>query len=764
MTAADANQNTFLAQNEFVDFVHRLTYGAVDAPFANLGATLQAVYSSRVEGIELPITGASPTTVASPSQQSFLNSLCADTILGLLEALTIVVDIPKCFLFMSIGDALDRNNLLTREEFPRYANALSQNLYGSVAFDGLPLPIQLVFDDFADPSTDAIDITGTRPGTQPSVDREAILSSLCRQSLVAIEAGKNDDLPPPTEDSPEALAPTFRFCKTAMTAADMSRDQQMDTGDYARFVNILSGNGYPSKDYELLPELLKTNFIEHSNDSGVVNISGSRPGTPSITEEQASLEAFCDTTVSVLNELIGASEESTLAPTPGEVTAYPYTQCTLSMATSDLDRSNILSTTEYVSFLNKMESFAWKDIAYADLPLALKINFEELSSATGHVGINISGSFPGTLPTEAEREFLERICFDTALAADAALYPNKYGELGNTTFSGNVTVYSAFLLSTSSETTIEELFTTNNTFYTNALATAYGSFVQNAVGVYQSSSPRFAKYSVVGNSEELYSFEDAVCEPMTGNLTPCQVAYASFELDVRREPNITFLEDDVTQAIQFRMKDTEYGLQSFVDLALPNSSFIIVGVPKDGRVRPATDSPTVVVSESQPSDGGLSTGIKILIILAGALLCVGGYLAYIYGDIPERIQAARKARPKLNQESNDDAGAVPAGFAEDQDVEQPVDFSRKENRQREQDNSDHDFGFDDFRRRPAPDDDEETFRRRRRASSEEERSASEENSGYGDSDSGSDKRSGPQRGRDREESDYGSDYGSDDSW
>ena len=98
MTAADANQNTFLAQNEFVDFVHRLTYGAVDAPFANLGATLQAVYSSRVEGIELPITGASPTTVASPSQQSFLNSLCADTILGLLEALTIVVDIPKCFL------------------------------------------------------------------------------------------------------------------------------------------------------------------------------------------------------------------------------------------------------------------------------------------------------------------------------------------------------------------------------------------------------------------------------------------------------------------------------------------------------------------------------------------------------------------------------------------------------------------------------------------------------------------------------------------
>ena len=49
---------------------------------------------------------------------------------GILGALEITVTYSKCYLFLSIGDQ-GRDGFLSRDDFPRYVNPASGNLYGS---------------------------------------------------------------------------------------------------------------------------------------------------------------------------------------------------------------------------------------------------------------------------------------------------------------------------------------------------------------------------------------------------------------------------------------------------------------------------------------------------------------------------------------------------------------------------------------------------------------------------------------------------------
>lgn len=679
---------------------------------------------------------------------------------------------------MSIGDQ-NKDNLLAREEFPRFVNPLSQNLYGLVPFNTLPLPVQLVFDEFADTTTDAIDVTGTRPGTQPTPERVPILTSLCEQTLVAIEVGQEAATIPPTEPPP-AFVLSFQLCRTAMAASDLApRDELLDSAEYARFLNIISGNRYPERNYDLLPELLQGNFVQYSNDVGAVPIAGSKPGLTPTAEQEASLRAFCDATGFILSELLSDSSSATASPTPGEVEAYPYTQCTLSMATSDGDRSFSLSPDEYVSFLNKMESFAWSDVAYNDLPLPLQINFEDLSK-DNNGAISIAGSFPGTPPTDEERVFLERICFDTALSADASLYPNKYGIPAdlNSTFTGNITIYNAFVLSTVTTSSVEEVLSSNETLYEDLLNSAYSAFVRQAVSTYESTVQTFAKYSIVESTEDIYLFEDTPCPENNRNLTliSCQIVYSMFQLKVRYETNVSKLEDELTIAMQSRLGDAAEGLESFLDALDPSSRLIVVGIPEDGKTQPSTSTPDPPPDpESEESSGGMGVGLLIGIIIGGALLCCCGAYFFLYGEMPDMScpdmsgwfrRSSRSS--KQNDTKDDDSDGGPAGFTVSADDESP----KKATRQRDDDSSSHNFNFDDFRRKPTDGDDdddedydEESTFRRRKQDSDEEGSQNDDHSGYGDSDSESDSNNrrkntkGGRGGPGGSDSDsYGSDY------
>ena len=175
---ADADQNGVLAQEEFADGIRRYTYGAVDLPYASLGAALQAVFTNT----------ATPVTL---SERTQLDGLCEAMLEGILENLGISITSQKCFVFITIGDSPERDDVLVKQEFLRYANAVSGSLYATTkTFEALPLPVQLVFDDFSNPTTQGIDVTGTKPGSQASSDQYPKMISLCRQTFVAVAAGE----------------------------------------------------------------------------------------------------------------------------------------------------------------------------------------------------------------------------------------------------------------------------------------------------------------------------------------------------------------------------------------------------------------------------------------------------------------------------------------------------------------------------------------------------------------------------------------------
>jgi hypothetical protein len=645
--SSDADQNTFLSQVEFSDALRRVTYGAVESDFASLPASLLSAYATRAQGGSgVFIQGTVPGVPPSASQKVVLDGLCEDIYVGVLDALSIPVNFARCYLYLSIGD-LSRNSELTRSEFPRYANQVSDNRYGpSITFEGLPLPMQLVFSDFAITPNNIVNITGTKPGSSPPPELEPIVHSLCRQTLVAVAAGEQVATQAPSPP-PQAVTFTFRFCTTAMAVGDQNRDSQMSSNDYARFVNTLSGQKYPSLIFEQLPTVLQENFISKTNLLGLIEIGGARPGDPRTPEQETVLQELCDATEDSLNAAANAPPPPpTLAPTRGPVQTIPYSQCTLSMATSDGNpRSNTLSETEYVDFLNKVQSFTWRDVPYGDLPQPLKTNFDTLAAASTVAGIDIAGSFPGQTPTAEQRAFLEKACFDTAMAIELALYPRPTPPPalsptvapGSTTtvppaLTGNLTVFNSFVLSTSSNEEFDEVYPQNDSTNRNNLELAYSNFVSSVVSEFLSSRRRLtrnlrglAAVGVVSMSAELDILEETTC-PEEGGRTFCQRAYGSFDVEVEDENDPDSLLNQLIQVTQDAMNRTEGGLQSFIEAVQPGSSILVMGLPEDGLVRPPTMSPTpapspAVQPRSGEDDDGPNVGLIIGIVIAGLAIC-----------------------------------------------------------------------------------------------------------------------------------------------
>ena len=623
-----------------------------------------------------------------------MDSLCDAIFSGILSALQITVNYRRCYISLSLGDQ-DRNTQLTREEFPKYANLASGQKYGSsVPFGDLPVPMQLIFDDFA--QAGIIDITGAQSGTQPTAEREPILQSLCKQTLVAVEAGDNVSTPAPTE-SPGKIVLDSRYCITAMAASDLNRDSQMDSDDYARFINTVSGNGYPARQFDLLPQILQDNFISNANALGVFDILGSWPGQPRSSEQEANLQRFCAATEVALNKQTNAPPPPpTLAPTRGEVQAFPYIQCTLSMFTSDSDRSNTLLEEEYVLFVNKVSLYSWKDSVYADLPKPLQTNYEALSAESTTPGIDVTGSFPGKTPEPAQKTFLERICYDTAVAVDAALYPKGTsaptiapaiapGGSDDQAFTGNITIYNAFFVSNAPGASVEDLLSEGGLAESRTIIqTAYANFVTDIVSDFMATRSRWRRLlrglavnGVVQGSQQIYAYETTEC-PQTSTQQVCAKAYGTFDIDVERERDPDTLEKELTSAIQTALNQTDGGMQPYIQEAEPEAPIIMDGAPANDGLRPISQAPVAAPTQppSPPDDrsggddgGGLGIAAIIGIVVGGLVLCCCcAYCIYasdgdLLGCLQDRGPPKKKKRTETEASVNqfdDDLPPPPA--------------------------------------------------------------------------------------------------------
>ncbi|KAL3921946.1 MAG: hypothetical protein SGILL_002477 [Bacillariaceae sp.] len=341
-----------------------------------------------------------------------------------------------CNTALSIAD-LSRDDRLDEDEYIRFLNRLSGNAYAGATFESLPGNIKENFSKFA---TDGeVFIFGAKPGQSADAAQDQFVDDFCCETDLAVSSPTAPSEPasgPPSPNPPSAGPPTSGVdcsdtvarnqCNTALSIADLSRDDLMDETEYVRFVNRLANNEYAGSTFDQMPGNIQQNFDKFAETNEQINIFGSKPGQSPSPEQDDFLDALCcETDLAVQNP--GAGTPTVPPPSggepsvPGPAESFPPTFqdtiCRTAMASSDFNRDDNLDETEYVRFLNRLTSNEFAGLSFVDLDETLQANFVSLAGTDGQ--IDIFGSKPGQTTNESQQANLEEICLDTAIALDS---------------------------------------------------------------------------------------------------------------------------------------------------------------------------------------------------------------------------------------------------------------------------------------------------------------------------------------------------------
>jgi hypothetical protein len=217
-------------------------------------------------------------------------------------------------------------------------------------------------------------------------------------------------------------------CYTALAIADLTRDNKLDEAEYVRFVNRLSSNAFSGANYEDLPGNLQDNFEFFDAGEGFINVKGSTPGQTATAAEVEHLDNLCcrtdlaadDHGQPVAPPVDAPVESPTGGGDGGEEVDCTGTiargQCSLGLSVADLSRDNLLNQAEYIGFLNRLTSNQYSGVDFDDLPANLISNYDKFATSAGQ--IDVQGSKPGQISTEAQDEHLAAFCCETDLTID----------------------------------------------------------------------------------------------------------------------------------------------------------------------------------------------------------------------------------------------------------------------------------------------------------------------------------------------------------
>ncbi len=93
-------------------------------------------------------------------------------------------------------------------------------------------------------------------------------------------------------------------------------------------------------------------------------------------------------------------------------------QCTLSMAVRDSNRDDLLSQSEFVSFLNQLFGNQYESTPFLSLPCALQETFDEYADS-GTSSINVQGTKPGQTPSAEQAERISTLCAQVISIVDS---------------------------------------------------------------------------------------------------------------------------------------------------------------------------------------------------------------------------------------------------------------------------------------------------------------------------------------------------------
>ncbi|GKZ00137.1 hypothetical protein MPSEU_000967000 [Mayamaea pseudoterrestris] len=456
MKQVDANRDESLATDEYTNFVNVLGQDSFSKAFRYLDESLQSIFDSRRDVSVIHVTGIGSNPIPAPNATS-LEGLCTDVwkavsrltagvIQPPMEAetnntssdpLVFVADLTpstiSCIGALKVADVNQDESLVT-DEYTNFVNILGNNTFSKV-FRYLDPSLISTFESYRDVTV--IHAWGIASDPMPASNASA-LEDFCGAVWSAVAVASNGTIAPPSgasagnltcpEPAPLSESETSA-CKIALIIGDANRDDMLDQFEWIRFLNRLTRNKYSSvTTFAGLPEVVQTPFQELSDGTGMVSVSGSKPGATPTEEELVQIQDICSQVYGVMSCMQytlsndpGDNDSSTLNTT--DINATELNSCKIAMVVSDISRDEQLDDMEYVRFLNRLTDNRYINKAFSELAQPLQTNYEDLTDASGF--ISITGSRPGATPTIVQSDNLKSICVSTLAAVASAEQPES---------------------------------------------------------------------------------------------------------------------------------------------------------------------------------------------------------------------------------------------------------------------------------------------------------------------------------------------------
>ena len=360
----------------------------------------------------------------------------------------------ECHALLEGADR-NRDNKLDRKEFTEAIIRLAGGDIDGIGFMQLPGATQEAFTrlscrcllhggicvavSWCGGEDATIDIAGIVLGTHPASVEAGYLEDPCEviekalgivrlKQQGSLEAAPDVAVARQTQITP-APTPSPRQCQIGMVVVDVNpTDNLMNTGEYVAFVNTLSSSAFGST-FASLPQVLQDNCNNLAQTSGQINIYGARPGDNAGSDQEQFLERICTDTGAAINTALESPPTPTTTPPPPTPSptrglintprpTRPLPQCYVGMIISDNPRDDQLDQNEYVRFIDFLEPGPFLGFAFAQLPVALQLNFASLAT---NEFINIAG-LPS--PNQEQYDLLDQVCEDSNQAISIALSQN----------------------------------------------------------------------------------------------------------------------------------------------------------------------------------------------------------------------------------------------------------------------------------------------------------------------------------------------------
>lgn len=627
LSTSDADLDSAIGPSEYVNFLNLVSEDAFAGyAFSTLDASFLQVFNAfQTDTGRVSILGSKPGDSPSSEQAASLRLFCSSVFTNLDSIDTQPptsspsfgdpFDDPivlSCSWTLAVVDT-DGNNMLSRDEYARYITEASTGSdISNGEFASLPYILR---DNFLWIAGDAgmLDLGDIQ---QRNETRLSQIARVCRRTDMVVDSVL-------TGNTASTLT---GHCYASFTAADTNLDGVLNESEFTRLVAFFQGLRPTISTLELLDPVYQDFFDTNKGpSSGLINIEGSKPGDDPNPGQELSLSYLC-------GELARAAETA-------RGRFLSLITCTDSLGDANRNADNFLSEDEYLDFVSTLAGRPIGSNVFGSIPEELLLNYQNLTSPTGF-GIYIEG-WRAVESFGEQREKLEMIC-----ASTQAAILSSFGPLTPTSAPTVleepvvVTIYNGFVLGSADGLTAVDLRNSD----ISDLDDAYRLFVDAIVSpLIPNGRLRGRRLSVVDlklTSSTVYLILDVTCSTsLTNSSKSCLEAYASFDLVVTSNTDVTNTQDEYSSLTQGAIAVGD--LQSQLDWVSPNSSLNVVGVTESvvpgGSSSPVVSPPEPTGAPTSPpiERGAESSGssilevfVAILAVAAAVAACFGGWMYY----------------------------------------------------------------------------------------------------------------------------------------